>query len=285
MKIYVSKSSDTKYQMFFKPGNTWIQFTLERTISPSLTLDVWRNTYLKSCELDQNSPAVPTVGITNETDLTLAGQWEYAIALKNEADYIGGVHGYENNPTLTLSLNGESVTLATGEVKGVDSVVFTRTSDLLRPSTGLKVAEITTTYTYTPTGLEIDSTITWLDDVVITTMYWPMFPVKRDANISSIAQLEGQLVQDVTSAGFTEIHANSKKGSTWNLNNGLRFEVEILNPETALNNYVDNGNLKTWFAGSSSPAYNKLYFTRISGEKNVSTGEVWNCKAKFTVLS
>lgn len=282
MKVYCVYQDENTYQMVFKPTPTseWMNITFGRDVDAETSKDTWRILLLSKCRIE--IPVSHPNRNLHATAYSLTGAWEYAFYINGA--WCGTTHGYETNTSLDIKIDDEVPSLPVGTAIGGDSIVITTTSNLFYHVTGLKIAEITNVYTFTVNGVELETSIKWTDPVLISTMYWPMFPVKRNVDKSSLGLLDGETeYQDMSVAGFTELHKDVAGGVTWNNSNGFRARVEVLNPSEALNDYLNNGSAKTYFSNSSNPAYNKLYFTRIFGTGvTPETDEIWNCHSLFT---
>lgn len=112
-----------------------------------------------------------------------------------------------------------------------------------------------------------------------------MFPTKNTPTVSSMGQIAGLPVENF-STRTTELRGNSAKGTAWNNINNLHMSMEILNPSTALNNYLNNGNTfhgKTWFRTFVN--YNKLYIFHVDSPKyeSVNNTSKWDIQTKYTI--
>jgi hypothetical protein len=233
--------------------------------------------------LDLSSPnPLLSFSALNSLVLSVSGVWQHALQVETE-HWCGSKHGHEELTSFTPLVDGKPVTMAINERLAGYSVGLIQKSNLLKPSNDTLLGEVTTEWRWTPEGLYIIDEITWKQAVNIAIMYWPMAPIKRDANITTKGRLSTEVdVQDISVSGFTEVHKDAPAVILWNDSNSVLISVESINPEVSLNNFIDGGTQKTYI--ENSELYNKVYFTRVQGVVAVTTGEVWRSTGKFLAM-
>jgi hypothetical protein len=103
--------------------------------------------------------------------------WEYAIKClptgATTSTFVGNVHGYEVEDSLTFAVDDVATTLTDGQVvTAVGRIVATRTSHLLHPDTGsTTIASCVVNYSLDRLGLSWSPTITWAVDTRVDISY------------------------------------------------------------------------------------------------------------------
>src|SRR5690606_7304340 len=111
--------------------------------------------------------------------------WEYAHSIRptggSSFTFVGNIHGYEEQDSLTFTVDGASVTLSDGQTVLGNVLEITRETTLRHPDTGsTDLATVTTTYTLSGNGLRLRHTTEWAVGGTCTASYPAMFPVDRE---------------------------------------------------------------------------------------------------------
>ena len=239
-------------------------------------------------------------------------EWEMAIreVINNEMtpDFVGGsLHGNEVVNNVLFIVDGKTYNLSdVNKLNGLTCSTFEikRNSDVYRdntlefnstfnpekdePTSGDKIATHYVDYIFTHNDITISQDLNWLVDTKCNYSCMAMLGVKRVAGdgitqITDTGTREGDTVEydcskSGSSTGIYKSKANCKETHLWNkgTNGGLKcdFTAKILE-ETAM----AGKNLKI----SNSQVYNKIYFGYCPNNKTVNAGDIWHCKARYTI--
>jgi hypothetical protein len=132
--------------------------------------------------------------------------WEFAIEAKptgaSDWHFLGNVHGYEIQDSLTVAVDGATATLADGDIVAAsDKVTVTRVSRLYHPDlgAGTTVADATVVYRMDGDGLTVEPAITWRVGGSVRSSYIMM--ALNGAEISAgIGMDRGEILGDPTGA-------------------------------------------------------------------------------------
>lgn len=277
--LYIKRVSETEYRVYQQPkGSRWFEYRIKRTTAQNMKLDLWHLYRLSACDLDTK-----TLIASNTLELTVDGAWEHALSPKGE-DWMGSwAHGHEMLTNAVFNVDGLPSEMKVGEVKAGISCGLSQKSNLFKSVGETLLAEDNLGYKFTPENLVLNDELTWKQNTDINTMFWPMAPFKRHPDVTSVGKLFGEAVeQDISVPGFKEVRKDTNGARLWNKNNKLTMEMEVLNPQEALDSFKNTGGEKTWITNSA--LYNKLYFTRIGKTTHVKAGEVIRLNAKFTAI-
>lgn len=279
-----------KYAIYQKPANSlyWNRYLFYHIVSPPQLGFRGENDYriykLQDVILGADPKYFPY--IKSSTDLTVPGNWEKALALTSTTK-VGGMHGYEQYTGIGFYLNGKQVLPnISNSVLSCDDLKISEISDLYNPKNPRQViAKTNTVYEWNGENLRIHTIYNWKVKETVTEAYVAMFPIKNDPTVASFGQIKGQNMENFHTR-TTALRANSPEAIVWNNINTLHMSMEILNPEIALNNYLNTGNStsgETWFR--SNGYYNKLYITRVKepGLEKVKDTTVWNIQTQYNI--
>ncbi len=280
-----------QYAIYQKPTKSanWNRYLFYHIVNPSHfgingPENVYRIYKLQNVVLSNSSNYFPY--IKSSKDLTAPGNWEKAIQLSGKP-LIGGMHGYELYTGITFYENGIRINPdINNSVTSCNNLQIIENSNLINPNKLSQVIATTTTlYDWNGQNLRIHTIYNWKINATVTKACVAMFPTKNTPTVSSMGQIAGLPVENF-STRTTELRGNSAKGTAWNNINNLHMSMEILNPSTALNNYLNNGNTfhgKTWFRNFYN--YNKLYISRVDSPKyeSVNNTSKWDIQTKYTI--
>jgi hypothetical protein len=290
-KIINGKQYYAQYAIYQKPTNSnyWNRYLIYHIVNqPETGVNGPENEYriykLQNVISDNTHSFIDT---HNFKDLTAPGNWEKALQL-SETPLIGGMHGYELYTNILFYENGLRI------IPGIDHPITScndlqiiENSNLLNPNNLSQViAATTTSYDWNGQDLNIHTIYNWKINATVTTAYAAMFPIINDPTVSSIGQISGLPIENFLTRTI-ELRGDSAKGTVWNNINNLHMSMEILNPSTALNNYLNNGDKshgKTWFR-TLNAFYNKLYITRVDspGYESVNNTSRWDIQTRYTI--
>lgn len=223
--------------------------------------------------------------ITEKTQLTASGAWEYAHFLKKDGvgTYYGTyAHGRDDLASFTITLDGENKTLN-------DFDIFTGTNLNIAESSTIgdvdypNIASVLRDYAFSSSGLDFENTTTWNNPLPVITSYWGMFPVLDGSATSTVGKFRGvDTIYDLTTndSGF-EGNLNTTKTYEYNSSNQRLYSLEI----TSLDDFVSNDQkMSIWDIGA--PSYNKIYYYRqssatIGSPYTPSPGEIWSSINKY----
>lgn len=270
--------------------------------------DVWRErgVYLATKNEDNtfNDP------YPNDPLIHSAAEWETAIKTYDSTnnkyydDFVGGsVHGDEVTENVIFVVDGKFYTDVT-KLDGLTCKEFRiyrsgslyecgtlELDDNLAVTSGNKLANHTVDYLYKDSSLVINQNVAWLVDTKCDYSCLAMLGVRRKSEGSGI-QVSNKgireneaIISDCSVANFTDPIAtsieNCNKAMLWNDGTvtgnpgwNCSFMAEVLE-ETDL----PGQNFKV----SNHDSYNKMYFGYCKEGQTVKKGDVWHCKAKYTI--
>lgn len=281
-----------KYAIYQKPTNRtttdrYLFYHMVKAPHPGVSgpENDYRIYMLQGVIMGSNPSLIPYS--TSSTNLTSPGNWENALQL-NGTPYIGGLHGYEQYTSLKFYADGLNVIPSmTNPVIRCNDLKIIEKANLSNPANLSQViANITVLYEWNGQNLKITTDYQWKIKAIVTIAYAAMFPTNNSTKVSSMGQIQGLPVENFLTRTIN-LRANSPNGTVWNNINNLHMSMKILNPSTALNNYLNSGNAtsgETWFK-SHLNYYNKLYISRVNYPdfEVVNNTTKWHIQTKYTI--
>lgn len=234
------------------------------------------------------TPATSTGINTSVTVTPIDRAWEYAWEMTDATPstfFVGNVHGHETQVSLSIAVDGVGTTLSDGEVASGDVITITRVSKLTHTGP-VDAANVTTVYTLTDAGLQVDHTTTWLGNYTHERGYAAMFPM---ANITDWCRGDLSVADEGTNNNddselLTDQHTMV---AAWDGNGGYAMAgaMELLDLN-GVNNWARADPQYFWVQDrTGSGSTNKMYATRQSGgdatKETVSNGTVWTSSALY----
>jgi hypothetical protein len=203
--------------------------------------------------------------------------WEAAIWDPGPSPgWMGGTHGHQTVISATLYSDGVEVALDAASATSSSHVQLVQVSGLHRIDDAVKVATLTTTWTWSGADMSQRTVIDWDQDHTPTVAYLGMFPIKRKiatVQVTSSAEfLPGGPVVDVSEPGHGETHYANRSRIHISDPGGIDFLVS----------HGQSGvSIKDVFV-SDAEAYNKVYCDR--GGNAVTAGEQWTTTTDYRWL-
>lgn len=202
--------------------------------------------------------------------------------------YVGSGHGYENQTSLTFTLDGVASAPADGEVVYGNSIIATRVTDLYHPEIGAggtPIGASVTTYTIDARyGLKIDAAITWGQGGATTQSYPAMFPVLAFLDRGANIDLRGQSVTLADNNGSFKANAKSKAAYLWD--DDGNYGALLYAPDTSKNtlDYVYAPTVSMAIEDRAGGVFNKIYQARVSGATETFVlNDVWQSTAYYYI--
>jgi len=299
--VYLQKiSSDTtvngqtsyaKYAIYQKPSNctTWNRYLFNHMVNKAKPgVNGAENDYriYKLQNVVSGTITTSSLDIKATEDLTSPGNWEKALRIAGKSEKIGGMHGYEIYTGIIFIEDGKRIFPDTNLITKCNNLQICETSDLFNPNNPAQVvAKTTTIYEWNGETLKLRNIYKWKINTRVVEAYAAMFPTRDSPTVTSRGEIKGSSEENFQTRTKV-LHLNSAMGVVWNNKNNLHMSMEITNPKTALNNYLNSGNSKigeTWFRTSGK--YIKLYMSRVSPPKSekITPNTVWDIRTVYKV--
>lgn len=225
---------------------------------------------------------------------SLGSAWEYALEVlpsgASTYTFLGNIHGYEVQDSLTFTVDGAAVTPADGSVRTPDnSIEVTRTSHLVHPETAATViANIVTVYHLDWNGLRVDVQITWAATAGVQAAY-VMMPLN-----GSLSSDQGFSRADILTFGNGPIglpgsadtyFGNVKSPAAWMWGGNYGALMWVPNVADWTNNWARSTNFLAVEDRNGNTS--KIYVGRIwhgTGQtESVAAGTVWNASTQYLI--
>jgi hypothetical protein len=228
---------------------------------------------------------------------TVASAWEYALKTRinvgGTSDFLGNVHGYENETASVIKVDGVTTTVADGSIVFPrDEVTYTRTTWISHPeSAGAKVADIVTTYTLTRDGLRVDVTVTWAVAGWLDTAYLMMPLAGKNTGVQAFDRID--LLENaggpvlLTGAEGTVYKGRSKSAAAWAWQSQGKHAIAMWADDALAytNNWASGGVIEASFEDRGG-ILTKLYLSKVATPAAgvpFAAGEVHTSKAHYVM--
>lgn len=209
--------------------------------------------------------------------------YEYAAYVKaagmGRPEWVGNVHGYEEETALRIVLDGQPV--KPGIWFGERAVVQ-RKSVLHSPKGGV-LGRAVTTYAMTEEGLRVSAQLRWRTSLSVQRYYVGMLPGDEELDQGAIGDSTPIPLTAGTSDAAGGLHAPAL-GATLS-SNDVEASVEV--SAAAVDGWATSseGDGLTYIDDREGNVLNKVYFSRVSpagGPVQVAPGDVWSSSALYT---
>lgn len=232
------------------------------------------------------TPLTPEMTIvTTDALMKTFSAFDYALQFRPtgyaDDEFSGSVHGYEEQTSLSVYIDGVVATLADGETKAIPgSASIVRTTKLFHKNSPTTVhATVTSSYYLERTGLRIRSIVRWATTAAVSNGYLAMFP--QSGNVFDRCQF------DLTGTAYVVNKAdNSRVGvlegkacAMWQNVGPYAAVIEIPAADVASGKWGHGNKLSLQDRTSFGvDRFNKVYLSRTG---NVTPGTVWT--GEFTL--
>jgi hypothetical protein len=198
--------------------------------------------------------------------------------------WVGNIHGNDNQITLTFKINGVSVTPTDLTVYSGSLVEITRTSQLFHPDLGATVIGTSSTvYTINCTsGLWVNYSVTWLVAGTMNQAFSAMCAVDNllDRGSSYLSTSDYNL-----SNNDGDYHPNLKDSVAylWDADGIYAVLMYISDVVSVTKNWQSNGSYFLATQDRSGDTLNKIYLYRVapSNPEAYAINDVWSCNANY----
>lgn len=209
--------------------------------------------------------------------IVLDGEWECAIKIHGASDFIGGyAHGDEVDTSALIYLDGKLITFGQEPYdqeqvficKKVSAIVASDLNVVDTPSTPF--AKHIKAYDFTAGKVSFRQSVKFLGVWNLDFSYLTMLPVARD--FTSYMNLIGETeIIDISSTSFTQKYRHMKKVDLTMYGSG--FSMRLMSE-------CDSTDPVIYVSNSSSPAYNKVYYTFVGGDgMTTANNQVVSCSS------
>ena len=195
--------------------------------------------------------------------IVLDGEWECAIKISGTSDFIGGLaHGDEIDTEVLIYLDGNAMPFGTIPYdqeqaficKKVSAIVTSDLNVVDTPSTPF--AKHVKVYDFTSGKVSYRQSVKFLGTWNLQFSYLTMIPVARA--YTSYMNLIGETeLIDISTTGFTQKYRHMKNVDLTMY--GAGFSMRLISE-------CDSTDPVIYVSNSSTPAYNKVYYTFVGGD-------------------
>ncbi|MBR2256297.1 MAG: hypothetical protein IJ899_02945 [Blautia sp.] len=246
----------------------YVRHSLYHCVLESAYADSWRLAPSLAC--DDN--------YIKRFDLTVGGEWEFAVKLNGRDDFSGGItHGDEIYTNITFFLDGEEITITDYTALTLfNELRVVETTDVYDPADHTTVIGVhTREYVFNSDGLRLRQTMKWAGVFPVLNAYMPMYlPAKTSNGIT----VTNEIVLDSNYTPF------SIPASRFNYTFPDTKNCVIYSAESAAIQAVDC----TWqvvnvarsgefnLTDNANNNYNKIYYRTVENTVyNTSENELW----------
>lgn len=232
----------------------------------------------------------------NPTKLISAAvsNWDTAIdcvpASGGSRSFIGGTHGYENETSCTLKVDGTPTTLTNGQVVApAAKAEITRVTTLTHPDlAGAKLADVVSVFTLTTEGIEVKWTLTWAQAASAHFAYM-MMPLPGPASgvdgfdKADLSAWPNGPINLAGDPGVTQYFGTSESPAAWLWQSTGRLAALMWGRNARQFTKNWQGSLKMSVEDRQDNLA-KLYLARISSTGSpevVAPGDVWHARVLY----
>lgn len=207
----------------------------------------------------------------------------------NPIHYYGRVHGYEDELSVTVVVDGTPTVLVDGQTVAVtDSATITQVSRLYHPDNHPTLsADSTTVYTLDQHGLTTGHEQTWHVPGVLLGGYPVMLPVAAAFDRYTSSGLHARLTVD-SGAGGGVGYADAWIAVAWTGQGSYATSVELLEPLAVTTAGTESPGLMPWWIEDRAPVsgtkINKFYvpWTASPGTPTpITPGDTWRFRSRY----
>lgn len=232
------------------------------------------------------SASVFAVGELSTTD----SSWNMAIDYKPDAGgssvFCGEVHGYEDQQSMTIAIDGAASTLTDGQVADATSIVIDRVSHLKHPDSGATVHAICTgQWRFTARGMEVTKEIAWQDACTVQSSYAAMFPCAGALFDKGAVIGAGDL--DLSISDDAQMGKKpSPLAYLWDTDGEIGVYLYSPNAGQATNDWLHSASNYLSIQRRSTSDVRKVYLSRVNppgGTEAVGGGTTWRSTARWGI--
>lgn len=255
-------NSTEKIEVYVPTKNGFIRYDVLHCISIPKNANVWRMGYAYFVDNNFENPVV----------LTVFGEWECALHLDNNGDYIGGItHGNEILNQFALFIDGVYSDITTYKnLTQVTTVKIVSSTNMYDPTdSSIQIAERGCERAFSSDGLTIKQTVTWSKDVNTTWCYMAMnLPLKTMVEkVYDNTKISPSNISYGTFSDITDITLYKDGGIT---NNFAIYEYP---------RGLTGGN-QLLIADNGGNPYCKCYYVITNGT-TVTSGTIWRSESHY----
>lgn len=202
--------------------------------------------------------------------------------------FLGNIHGYETQDSLTVYVDGQSRSMSAGDEISGTTVDVVRVSHLRHPDYGSgssNLADVTTVYRMSPSGLDVSWKATWLASATVRSSYPAMQP------LSSLTFTKASVANDDVTSDYSLtahdgsflIKKRSEAGYVWQPSG--HWAALLLSRDRANVAGWTKSSPDYWMVHDRNYSLVKQYVSRVAGSftESVSNGTVWRGSVRHMV--
>lgn len=247
----------------------YLYYKFNHCVNEALNADNWR--IMQAVSVDDN--------LESRFDLTVNGEWELAVRLKDRSDFSGGIaHGDEVVNNIIVFVDGVKKNIMDiTELTTFETLKIVELTTLYDPNDNATViAEHGREYIFTKDNLTINQVLTWKVAENLESCYMAMFPVSKAVTDTMFTDMDYSEYKIPESPSRSI--GNVKSVTVYSKTSGFTATFEIKDYPTGLiggDTYIltDNG----------GGLYNKMYYVLCSTGESSEVGEVWKTQTVYTL--
>lgn len=228
-----------------------------------------------------SQPSAAAAWLPVHTFMTTASSvYEYAFSVKPRGTgtygFIGNSHGYDAQTSLTVTVDGTPITVTDGAtVTATDHITLTRESTLTHPDATGDVAAVTAVYRLgSRAGLDLATTVEWLQDMDASNSYTAMLPTLGSA--TSTGRIAGSASVALTADDGSEHDGHGAGLILIDAAGTAATAMIITDLAQAVDRWVATTTRHTWIQDRSGGDFNKGYLSRVQTPGTpIDAGDVW----------
>lgn len=271
-RIYIQKrdlsaSKDIYVYVPAKVGYVRYAFHFYENLETASNYSLWRLQWVDVC--DDNMAYID--------HLSVSGEWECALKLKDADDFMGGsTHGDEVMSDVGFWVDGQEVSFAELINGWCKEFRLARKSTMYDPSDHTTpTVEHGCEYVFDLGGLIIQQSVKWLVDATVTNCYMGMNLPKKSYTTKGYIDL----AIDPSSIPAYSRYQDASKMVLWDATSGVFNLFENLGSTIA--DYLGNNSL--YFTDNGGNAYNKGYYciTYTTQQVDIPANTIWKSKTHY----
>lgn len=266
-----TKTSEADILKLYKKtgdGRYYIGFSFSHKPLAYINSDVWKMSTVDLYDLNFVK--------TSDESIVVEGEWECAIKERGKSDFMGGIaHGDEIASVSLGYLDGKPLDLASDFTALGKRFEFISVSELNRVDTPSEVVcNHVKKLTITSEKIEIDQTFKFLEAMSLEPSYVSMLPINRTYTTKAW-RLGTDSIEDISADSHSHIYTSGNQQKVFMSGNNLTAEIDIDCDSEKI------GHL--FISGSTSPRYNKVYFSFNGNGSEVESDEIVKVKTTYKI--
>lgn len=277
-QVYLQVNNSTSITLLKKcseSNTSYLGFNFNRTTASDKNGDIWRLFGLgKYTRKD-------TTFTSDEITFVTTGEMEAAIKIEGASDFVGGsIHGYEKTKTLEIYIDGKLIDASIVGTYAGKNITINRTSEMYDYGTTDLFADHNCIYEFTNEGLVLSQYLDFKLSKTLNRSYLGMYPVARKIDTNYVSN-KAVFFPTLENVDVYEGHTNYAQRTDVNsvlLTNKDEEGYNFIAKFEVLEQKVPALKINI----SDAEQYNKIYPAICEDTYNLTAGEKWNIKTKYS---